>query len=483
MLRGGSIPYLEGILEYIDSASTAFHTPGHKQGKGAYAPLSLLLGERCFQADVGDEVGGMEDADVLLDRAEELAARLYGVDRTYFLINGTTSALQAMLMGAFSPGDELLISRNMHLAAAAGLILAGLEPVFIPEKWCPHLGLPLGWDMHHWQKAGEEHPKAKGAFLVYPTYQGFCPDLAPLIDAVKAQGKLVLVDEAHGPHLALSSSLPPSACELGAHLVAHSAHKILGALTQSSFLHVQGKTPERLSRAVELLLSTSPSPLLLASLDGARAQMEEGEKLWDKALNLARKAQERIQELPGLSICGPDYVKAGLIPRCDPTKLVVCVQELGYTGWEAASLLKKCGIQVEMADWWTVLFLLTYADGPAEVDALVAGLEKLAATPPPDGGKAAARLLGEEIRPPAIPPRSLSPREAFFRPRVKVPLDQALGRTAAEIIAPYPPGSPIIIPGEVFTEEILDYLRLLKGCQVKVRGVDDPSLAEVAVVA
>jgi arginine decarboxylase len=483
LLRGGSIPYLEGVLKYIKSRAAAFHTPGHKQGKGAYAPLSLLLGEKCFQADVGDEVGGPEDGDELLRRAEALAARLYGVDRTYFLVNGTTSAIHGMLLGVLAPGDELLISRNMHMAAAAGLILAGVEPVFIPVKWCPSFGLPLGWEIDQWQQAGEEHPKAKGAFLVYPSYHGFCPPLAPLIDLIKAQGKLVLVDEAHGPHFALNSSLPPSALELGANLVAHSAHKILGALTQSSFLHVQGKSPERLGRALELLLSTSPSPLLLASLDGARAQMEEGERLWDRALNLARMARERIEKLPGLSLLGPDYVAKGMIAAFDPTKLAVSVKELGYTGWEAAAFLRRCGVQVEMADWWTVLCLLTYADGHAEVDALASGFAQLSAAPPPDGGVAAKRLAGEDITPPAIPPRMLSPREAFFRPRSQVPLERALGRIAAEIIAPYPPGSPVIIPGEVFTEEVLDYLELLRSFQVKVRGVDDPSLAEVAVVA
>jgi arginine/lysine/ornithine decarboxylase len=483
LLRGGRIPYLEGVLAYINGAAAAFHTPGHKQGKGAYAPLSLLLGERCFQADVGDEVGGGEDRDALLRRAEDLAAQLYGVDRTYFLVNGTTSALHGMMLGAFAPGDELLISRNMHLSAAAGLILAGVEPVFIPVKWCKNLGLPLGWDLGDWQRAGEEHPKAKGAFLVYPTYHGFCPDLASLIELVKARGMLVLVDEAHGPHLALNSLLPPSALELGADLVAHSAHKILGALTQSSLLHVKGEIPPRLRGALELLLSTSPSPLLMASLDGARAQMEDGGALWDRALTLAHRARERIESLPGLSICGPEYVEEGMIAAWDPTKLVVSVKELGYTGWEAADFLRRCGIGVEMADWWTVLCLLTYADGPEEVDALAAGLAKLAATPPPDGGAGARRLAGLDITPPAIPPRSLSPREAFFRPRSKVPLHRALGRIAAEIIAPYPPGSPVIIPGEIFTEEVLEYLELLKMCQVKVRGVDDPALAEVAVVA
>ena len=334
-------------------------------------------------------------------------------------------------------------------------------------------------------RRGEEHPKAKGAFLVYPSYHGFCPPLAPLIDLIKAQGKLVLVDEAHGPHFTLKIRVcPRGPWSLGPTWWPTAPIRSWGPSPKAPFLHVQGKSPERLGRALELLLSTSPSPLLLASLDGARAQMEEGERLWDRALNLARMARERIEKLPGLSLLGPDTLPKGTIAAFDPTKLAVSIKDPGSPAGEAAAFLRRCGVQVEMADWWTVLCLLTYADGHAEVDALASGFAQLSAAPP-----SRWRSGGEEARwgghhPSGHPaPHAFSPGGLFSGPGARCPWSGPWGRIAAEIIAPYPPGSPVIIPGEVFTEEVLDYLELLRSFQVKVRGVDDPSLAEVAVVA
>ncbi|MGI6038038.1 MAG: aminotransferase class I/II-fold pyridoxal phosphate-dependent enzyme [Limnochordia bacterium] len=470
-------PILQGIRNYIDAQLTAFHTPGHKQGKGAYAPLVDLLGEKIFPADVGDELIGDagEDLHQLIEMAERKTAEIYGMDRSFFLVNGATSGIQAMLLSLGS-GRQILVDRNIHISVSMGLVLADLRPIYVPRRWSEELGIPLDWDRDHYGHLWQEHPQTAAALVVYPTYHGYCGPLADLIADKVGQ---VLVDEAHGPHFPFHPQLPPSACALGANYVVHSAHKLLGALTQGAYLHIKD-VPAHVQACVDGLSTTSPSPLLLASLDGARAQLaSQGGQLWGRILALAREAQERIDAIPGLYCLGPHFYRQGLISDYDPVKLHICLQPLGITGWEAAGYLNERGIRVEMADWWTALFILTYADGREEVEALISALEELAQEGPSPRGRS---LRGKNLAPPPIPPQGLTPREAFFSPKELVPLERARGRIAGEAIAPYPPGIPLILPGEEYTEEIIAYLHLLRSYRVKVRGATDPNLLMVSVI-
>ena len=485
------------MCAYGEAGALAFHTPGHKQGLGAHA----LLRELVTEAGLREEVSLMEELDDLheptgcIEEAQDLAAALYGADAAFFAVNGTTGAIHAMLVAALSPSDAVLVPRNVHRSVFGGLVLADARPVYIEPIVDEALGIAHGLSTEAVREACRLHPEAKALLLVSPTYYGVASDVRAIAEIVHAAGMALLVDEAHGAHLAFSDDLPESAIAAGADLVAQSTHKLLGAMTQASLLLLrEGRIEkERVERAMSLLTSTSPNYLLLASLDIARLQMAEaGAAHLARAVGLARKLRREVNATPGLFSFGEERMGGAGAFALDPLKLTVTVTGLGLTGAEAAHILRhEHKIEAELFDAQNVLFLLTYADTEESAGRLLAALRSLAQRRTAHGATAAAaagavpdgRKAQAVVRLPAAPPVSIPPREAFYRRSVPCRLREAAGRIAAETIAFYPPGIPVICTGEVFTAEVCRYIEAMAAAGLKVTGASDTSLRTLRVVA
>ena len=485
------------MCAYGEAGALAFHTPGHKQGLGAHE----LLRELVTEAGLREEVSLMEELDDLheptgcIEEAQDLAAALYGADAAFFAVNGTTGAIHAMFVAALSPGDAVLVPRNVHRSVFGGLVLADAHPIYIEPVVDEALGIAHGLSTEAVREACRLHPEAKALLLVSPTYYGVASDVRAIAEIVHAAGMVLLVDEAHGAHLAFSDDLPESAIAAGADLVAQSTHKLLGAMTQASLLLLrEGRIKkERVQRAMSLLTSTSPNYLLLASLDIARLQMAEvGAAHLARAVGLARKLRREVNATPGLFSFGEERMGGAGAFALDPLKLTVTVTGLGLTGAEAAHILRyEHKIEAELFDAQNVLFLLTYADTEESAGRLLAALRSLAQRRTAHGATAAAaagavpdgRKAQTAVRLPAAPPVAIPPREAFYRRSVPCRLREAAGRIAAETIAFYPPGIPVICTGEVFTTEVCRYIEAMAAAGLKVTGAADASLRTVRVIA
>ena len=475
-------PIPEAMRDYAGDGALAFHTPGHKQGKGAHRLLRELITPQGLREEVSlmEELDDLHEPTMCIKEAQDLAAELYGADATYFMINGTTGAIHTMLLAALQPGDVVLVPRNAHRSMLGGLILAGAVPVFIQPEIDTVLGLAMGLTPAAVRTAIAAHPEARALALVYPTYYGVASDLTSIAQLVHAADMLLLVDEAHGPHLRFSSRLPKQALDCGADLVAQSTHKIIGSLTQTSMLHVRaGRVDlERVRSAASLLQSTSPNYLLLASLDIARLQMaESGQQLVGRAVELAEKLRTAINQIDGLTCFGNEHLQTPGAYALDVTKLTVQVRALGLTGAEAEHILRHTyKIQCELADAYNVLFIVSMADTEQETDRLLAALQALAQKHRRAGRQPEAAAL------PAVPAMRVAPRTAFFAATELVDFAQAVGCVAAEQIMFYPPGIPLLCPGEELTTEILTYIRDMQRIGLKVVGPEDASLEHIRVI-
>lgn len=475
-------PLAAAMKAYAASGALAFHTPGHKQGLGAHPLLRTLVTEEGLRAEVSlaDELDDLHRPEGCIKEAQQLAARLWGADEAFFMVNGTTEAIHAMLMSSLSPGDEIIMPRNAHRSAIGGLVLSGARPVFVSPEQDEVLGIAHGVTAEKVRRALAEHPVAKAVFAVYPTYYGVASDLCEIAEAAHEKGVPLLVDEAHGAHLCFSEELPPDALSCGADLVAQSTHKLLGAMTQASMLFRKGsRVPaERVRRTMSLLTTTSPNYLLMASLDIARLQMEEeGLALVARAVRLSEELRKAVNTLPGLWCFGAERMGRPGAAALDVTKLTVNVSGIGMSGEEAMRFLREKNIQAELADARNVLFIISIADTERETARLFEALRSLSSE---HEGNSAASILSVSV-PPNLT-TALSPRETFYAAREFVPLMQATGRIAAEEITFYPPGIPVIIPGERITKEAVGYLLEMTRMGMKVTGAQDVSLSTVCVV-
>ncbi|MDP9417518.1 MAG: aminotransferase class V-fold PLP-dependent enzyme [Actinomycetota bacterium] len=466
------------LVSALDEArgTDSFHCPGHKSGRAVDSRLAALVGTDLFAADVWL---GPTRHDRVLAEAQRLAAAAWGADAAFFLGGGSSSGNVAALLATLSPGDEVLVSRDLHTSTLTGIVLAGARPVFVTPTVHPEQGVALGVEPAALAAALDEHPAAALVSLVSPSYHGVCGQLRELVHVAHARGVPVHVDEAWGAHLPFHPDLPLDALAAGADVVVTSPHKMLSALSQASVLLAQGpRVPvERVARAVQMTQSTSPLVPLLASIDAARRQMVlAGRALLGDAIELAGIAAERIARIPGLRVL--DALALGL-PRArrDPLKITVDVTGRGLTGVIAEQALRESGVAVEGCDLRTVFLVVTAGDDRGTVDRLVAALGALpeqawshaAVAPPPP----AALLPG---------PLLLTPREAFFAPSVAVPLAASLGRVCAELVTPYPPGIPVLVPGEVVTGDKLDHLREFAAAGLHLHGCADPRLRTLRVV-
>ncbi len=482
-------PLFDAMVSLAEAKKVSFHTPGHKSGKGISTRFRKFVGSKIFAIDLTtlDEVDCLQKPVGVIKEAQELAAEAHGADRSFFLINGTTVGNHAMILSSVRPGDEVLVARNAHKSILAGIILSGATPRFFLPSFDADLGIAVNVSAAAAKAAMAAHPRARVVTITSPNYYGIAADTPAIVAASHGAGKIVLIDEAHGPHLHFHPALPTSAVDAGADLTVQSTHKIVGGMTQASMLHLRGTSvdPARVAGALQMLQSTSPSYILMASLDLARMQMAtEGRKLLTKAIELAEEARERINRIAGLRCLRARQVESWGDFCLDVTKLTISVKSLGLTGYAASSLLNtEFGIQVEMADLFNVLVIVSIGDRRDDLDRLVSGLEHLAHRP--QGGEGRPRDI------PTVPPVQearliCSPRDAYFAPHAFVPLARAAGRVSTDIITVYPPGIPILVPGEEISCTAVEYLQFLGARGARIDGVldqPDETGPQVRVVA
>jgi len=482
-------PLLDAILGYRDAGILPFHTPGHKLGVGLPAELMDSIGPAAA-LDASDEVFHPQsghDVDVVREEAEELLAKAYGADWSSFLVNGTSQGIQAAFLALRIAGYDgsVLMPRNCHVSAIQALVLSGLCAKFVKPRFSRKWGIPLPPLRSEMEAALRN--EGLPVFVTRPDYFGLCIDISHLCQIAHELNLPVLVDEAHGAHLGWHKGLPLPALGQGADLAVQSPHKLLGSLTGSSWLHLKSTLLGRdaVKDGLSLVTSTSPSHILLASLDGARRQIAlQGEQLLSRTLRLALDVREEIEQISGLRCITCEEARE-LSDDFDPTKILIDVSDVGVTGPEAEKWLREaCGVQVELATPRSVLAFITIGDTEESASRLVGALKRL----PKELGRMSDRLgtNGEDTTPfmewPMSETAKVSLRDAVLGGKEFVDFDQAAGQVAGEWLIPYPPGIPLLIPGERITLEIIEYYRYLRRMGVSVRGMADQTGRMVRVL-
>jgi arginine decarboxylase len=488
-------PLLDALWECANKNHAPFYTPGHKRGQGISQKLVDCFGSSVFRADLPElvELDNLFAPQGVIQQAEELAAAAFGAEHTWFLVNGSTCGVEAAILATCAAGDKIILPRNVHYSAIAGLILSGAIPIFVYPEYDPVLDIAHSITPEKVADALKQHPDAKAVMMVYPTYYGVCGNVEAIATLAHQYNIPLLVDEAHGSHFAFHPELPKPALAAGADLTVQSIHKVLGAMTQASMLHTQGSrvSIDRVSKSLQLLQSTSPSYLLLASLDAARQQMAmQGEKLMARTLQLADTARNRIDRIPGLSVLQSGGTTSGF--ALDRTRLTVTVSGLGLTGFEADEILtQELGVIAELPSLQHLTFIITLGNTEADIDRLVEAFTTLSYMKAEGLEARGERLETRGFSPPASPappappalfPSLLTPREAFFAPTETLSIEQTSDRLSAELVCPYPPGIPVLMPGEVITPEALDYLQKIQKMGGILSGCADPSLLRLKVV-
>ena len=482
--RQTKMPLFEGVVAHAKRRTIPFHIPGHKRGAGMQPEFRTFLGDNALSIDLINiaPVDDLHHPRGIIKEAQDLAAEAFGADRTFFSVQGTSGAIMAMVLTAVGPDDTILVPRNVHKSVLTAIVLSGANPVFMAPEIDYDRGVAHGVSLATVRRHLVEHPDAKAVLVINPTYFGVCADLRAIVETAHGYGVPVLVDEAHGAHLYFHPDLPMSAMEAGADAAATSVHKLGGSLTQSSILNLKEGllSGDRAQSILSMLTTTSTSYILLASLDAARSHLAvHGRAMLSEAIRLAQKAREAIREIPGLTCLGPEMIgDRSSSYDLDLTKLCVTVTGLGLTGIEVEEILRDCyGIEVELSDLYNILCLITGGDTDETVDALVRALREISRDHYSTRPAGAVR-----VRVPELPPQALTPREAFYAPTEGVPLFESAGRVMAEFIMVYPPGIPILQPGERITEQNLAYIREHLEAGLPVQGPEDPTLETVRVV-
>lgn len=474
-------PLFEALQVCAGKQTANFHMPGHKQGRGLPGELSSLEGQALFALDLTEipELDDLHNPRGVIARAQELAARAYGSAKSFFLVNGTTVGIHALLMAVGERGS-VIVPRDAHRSVMGGLILSGADPVYVMPGIINEFGIASGVSPGQIYQALEAHPGAAAVLTVRPNYYGVADDLAGQVRVSHAAGKPLFVDEAHGAHLRFHRGLPADAMASGADASVQGTHKMGGSLTQSSLLHLSGRLLDAgaVAGALDLLQTTSPSYLLMASLDLARRQLSlTGADLLEKTLRLAGKTRERLSGVDGLEVLSEKHLADGS-RYLDSTKLVVSVNGLGLTGYQVGELLSaRYNIYIEMADLNNIVAFLSAGSTQAECDALVFALTDIAQR---DKQLVAAPVSLPGI--PAGPVVRMKPRDAWFAPVRRIATAEARGRISAEMVAVYPPGIPALCPGEEITPGVYDYLEAVRKLGLPCQGPSDRTLKSIKVV-
>ncbi len=474
-------PLFEALRDYHKRDVTPFDVPGHKHGVGL-RELADYVGKRVLEIDVNamECLDNISNPVGVIKEAEMLAAEAYGATDAFFLVNGTTVGVQAMIMAACRPGEKIILPRNAHKSAVAGMILSGAVPVYIQPEIDDNLGIAMGITADSVEEAMENHPDARAVFVIHPTYYGAVSDLGAIVEIAHQRGMTVLADEAHGAHFKFHPRLPASAMDLGADASAVSTHKTGGSLTQSSMLLMKGNLldPKYMKTTLNLTQTTSASYLLMVSLDIARKQLAtRGEEILERLLEMVLNAKEQLNAAEGLYAFGGELVGNPGVYDYDDTKLGINVRKLGLSGYEAEKILRKrYNIQVELADMYNVLAITAVGDTKESIGALVNALKDLVKNYRNGDGRKITRGMLKN------PEMVVSPRDAYYSDKRPVPLKEAAGNVSGESIMVYPPGIPLITPGEMITEDIVKHVKLLKAQNCMLQGTQDPYVDTILIL-
>ncbi|NLM21886.1 MAG: aminotransferase class I/II-fold pyridoxal phosphate-dependent enzyme [Peptococcaceae bacterium] len=472
-------PIYEALQKYKAMRVVPFDVPGHKQGRGN-PELREFLGEKCLAVDVN----AMKPLDNLghpvsvIKEAEELAAEAFAARHAFFMVNGTTSAVQAMIMSVCQQGDKIIMPRNVHKSAINALIISGAVPVYVNPGVNKRLGIPLGMSLEEVKDAIARHPEAKAIFVNNPTYYGVCSDLKTITELAHKNNMYVLVDEAHGTHFYFGENMPLNAMAAGADLAAVSMHKTGGSLTQSSFLLVGSSlSPGHVRQIINLTQTTSGSYLLLTSLDISRRNLAlNGKNIFAKVTAMAEYARTEINKIGGYYAFSSELIDKDAVFDFDPTKLSVHTREIGLAGIEVYDILRDdYNIQIEFGDIGNILAIISVGDRELALERLVSSLAEIKRLYLKDK---TGMFEHEYITPQIV----LTPQKAFYARKFSVPIEKSAGYISGEFVMAYPPGIPILAPGERITPEIIDYIVYAKAKGSFLTGTEDMTVENIRIV-
>ena len=472
-------PLYEALMDFKKQRIVPFDVPGHKRGRGN-PELAAFLGEHALAVDVNS----MKPLDNLchpvsvIKEAEEIAAQAFGAHAAFFMVGGTTSAVQAMVFSTTKQGDEIILPRNVHRSVLNALVLNGAIPVYVNPEANEELGIALGMSIAQLERAITEHPNAKAVFVNNPTYYGICSDLKGIVDVAHKAGMKVLADDAHGTHFYFGKNMPMTAMNAGADMAAVSMHKSGGSLTQSSFLLMgPDMNADYVRQVVNLTQTTSASYLLMASLDLSRRNLAlNGHAIFEQVVDYTNYVRNELHTIGGYYVFGRDLINGDSVYDLDPTKLSIHTLNVGLAGIEVYDILRDdYDIQIEFGDLGNILAYLSVGDRERDIERLVGALADIKRR----FERSKKGMLTQEYIEPLV---AISPQQAFYAQKELVPLQAAVGRTCGEFVMCYPPGIPILGPGEVVTNAIVNYIAYAKekGCQLT--GTEDLHVEKLNVV-
>jgi len=473
-------PILEALKTFKNLRVVPFDVPGHKRGKGN-PELTEFLGEKCTSIDVNS----MKPLDNLchpvsvIREAEELAAEAFDAAQAFFMVGGTTSSVQTMILSCCKSGDKIILPRNVHRSVLNALVLCGAAPIYVNPKTDKKLGISLGMSVGDVKTAIEENPGAKAVFVNNPTYYGICSNLLEITKLAHKNGMKVLVDEAHGTHFYFGEGMPLSAMAAGADMASVSMHKSGGSLTQSSFL-LCGKdmNADYVRQIINLTQTTSASYLLMSSLDISRRNLSlNGKEIFGKVIEMAEYAREEINSIGDYYAYGQELVNGDSVFDFDITKLSVNTLELGLAGIEVYDILRdEYDIQIEFGDLGNILAYISVGDRHKDIERLVSALSEIRRQFKKDKS---GMLIHEYIPPKVI----ATPQAAFYADKISLPLQQCIGKVCTEFVMCYPPGIPILAPGEEVTKEVIAYIEYAKEKGCSLTGPEDMDITRLNIFA
>lgn len=472
-------PIFEALKNHSLNRIVPFDVPGHKGGRGN-KELTEFLGLSCLKSDVNSmkPLDNLSHPVSVIKDAQSLAAEAFGANEAFFMVNGTTAAVQAMIMSACKYGEKIIMPRNVHRSAINALVVCGAVPVYINPGVNKRLGIPLGMSINDVRNAIEENADAKAILVNNPTYYGICSDLMRIVELAHSHNMLVLVDEAHGTHFYFGENMPVAAMKAGADMSAVSMHKTGGSLTQSSILLcAKSVNANYVRQIINLTQTTSSSYLLLSSLDIARKNLSiYGKEAFEKTVAFATYARDEINKLGGYYAFSNELIDTGAVFDFDPTKLSVNTIEIGLAGIEVYDVLRDdYSIQIEFGDIGNILAIISAGDRAMEIERLISALSEIKRL----YSKDKAGMFDHEYIDPIV---ALAPQTAFYSAKISMPLEDSAGKISGDFVMCYPPGIPILAPGEKITKDVINYIIYAKEKGCLVTGPQDLKIENIDVV-
>lgn len=479
MNRQNETPIYDALQRYIENRIVSFDVPGHKQGKGHKA-LTDAFGQKCISMDLNSSkpLDNLTHPTGVIREAEILAAEAFRASQAFLITNGTTAAVQNMIFSCCRQNDEIIMPRNVHKSVINAMVICGAAPVYVNPGIDPELGISLGMSVRDVKKAVSEHPDAKAIFVNNPTYYGVCSNLREIVKIAHDAGMLALIDEAHGTHLYFGENLPLAAMDAGADMSAVSIHKTGGSLTQSSMLLLGPEVDaEAVRQIINLTQTTSGSYLLMASLDIARKNLFlNGKEIFERVCWLSEYARYEVNKIPGFRAFAKEIINGDTVFDFDTTKLSIHTRAMGLAGIEVYDILRdEFGIQIEFGDIGNVLAIISVGDRELEIERLLGALSEIARR----FSREPMNMLDHEYINPQV---AMTPQQAFHANKKSVPINEGLGKISAELVMAYPPGIPILAPGERLTSEIIDYIRYAKEKGCVMTGTKDMEMNNIETV-